>query len=261
MVYRVRKGKAMAAMDMPDDALRIENTCTLAAIRPTYAPLIRAAVAAYHAIFTDQVEEVRLMGSVARGEAMPGRSDIDFLALVREVPTDAARAALNRHAMLLGRTYPIVSLVDLEVSRLEDLYPVQRFILTSDSIAVAGDDRLTLRSQTVSREALIRLVTPSMSSILSDYHTTVTHLDPGDGDQLRFYSRIIGKDLLKCLRGVILRRGDTYERNIGAIAAQALAHFPEHSMTIAMLYQCYSAPTSDRTTLLRTLADATGLPR
>lgn len=245
---------------MPDDTLEIENICTLDAVGPAYAPLVQAAISAYHAVFADQVEEVRLMGSVARGEALPGRSDIDFLALVREVPSDADRAALNRHAVLLGRTYPIVSFVDLEASRLEELYPVQHFILSSDSVAVAGYDRLTLGRQVVSREALIRLVTPSLSSILADYRAEVLRLDPGDGDQLRFYSRIIGKDLLKCLRGVILQRGDTYERNIGAIADQAMTHFTEHTATIETLYQCYSAPPSDRATLLRALTDAVRLP-
>ena len=92
-------------MDLPDDTLVIENRCSLDAIGPAYAPLIRAAVAAYHAIFTDQIEEVRLMGSVARGEALPGRSDIDFLAVVREAPSAADRAALDRHAALLGRAH------------------------------------------------------------------------------------------------------------------------------------------------------------
>ena len=153
-----------------------------------------------------------------------------------------------------------MSLVDLEASHLKDLYPVQRFILSSDSVAVAGADRLTIRQQTMSREALIHLVTPSLSNLLADYSTAVTRIDPEDSNQLRFYSRLIGKDLLKCLRGVILRRGDIYERNIVAIAHQAIAHFTEHAATIAMLYQCYSAPTSDRTTLLRTLAAAADLP-
>lgn len=245
---------------MADDVVRINNSCSLDAIGPAYAPIVRAAVAAYHAIFADRIEEVRLMGSVARGEALPGRSDIDFFALVREAPSAADQAALAHHATLLGRAYPIVSLVDLEASRLGDLLPVQRFILSSDSVAVAGEDRLTRQSQVMSRDALVRLVTPPMDSLLSDYGAAVRQLDPGDSDQLRFYSRIIGKDFLKCLRGVILRRGDSYERNIGAIAEQSLAHFPEQTATIALLHRCYSAPTNDQDRLLRLLADVARLP-
>lgn len=245
---------------MPDDLLWIENECSHDAIGLAYLPLLQDAIAAYQAIFAEQVEEVRLMGSVARGEAVPGHSDIDFFALVCEVLNAVARAALGRHAVSLSRAYPIVSLVDLEVSRLKDLSPVQRFILSSDSIAVVGHDRLTIQRQTMDRAALIHLVTPSMSSLLADYQTAVMHIDPEDGNRLRFYSRIIGKDLLKCLRGVILQRGDTYERNIGAIADQALEHFPEHVTTIAALYGCYCTPSSDRSALLRALADATHLP-
>src|SRR5262249_26195479 len=140
------------------------------------------------------------------------------------------------------------------------LHPVQRFILTSDSVALAGADRLTLREQVVVRDELVRLVTPSLARLLVEYRAAVAQLGPADAERLRFYSRVIGKDLLKCLRGVILERGGTYERNIGAIAAQALEQFPEHAGTIATLYRCYRAPTSDRATLLHALASATRLP-
>lgn len=242
------------------ETLIIENPCTPMAIAPAYAPLIREAIAAYHTVFAEQVTEIRLLGSVARGEATPGNSDIDFLALVRQAPTIAERADLDRHAATLGLANPIVSRVELDTSRLEDLHPSRHFFVTSDSLSVAGVDTLTRRSQTVPREALIRLVTPTRPHLLAEYHAAVTHLNPTDRDQLRFYSRIIGKDLLKCLRGVILRRGDTYERNIAAIAEQALAHFPDHAATIATLLHCYRTPTADRSVLLQLLAAAAELP-
>ena len=245
---------------MSGDMLRIKNSCTLEAIDAAYSPLIQAAIAAYHAVFPQEIEEIRLMGSVARGEAIPEVSDIDFLALVREEPSEDAQAALQYRAAALGRTFPIVSLVDLGISCRDNLHPTQHFILTSDSLAVAGIDRLTLREQLVTRDELIRLVTPSMSQLLPEYRVAVAQLAPDDVERLRFYSRIIGKDLLKCLRGIILRCGATYERNISAIAAQALAHFPEHAATITLLHRCYLAPTNDQTVLLEALTRATDLP-
>lgn len=245
---------------MPDDTVLIENYCSRTAINPAYHALIAAVVEAYRTVFGDQVEEVRLMGSVARGEAMPGLSDIDFLALVHEEPSATARAELGRHAAALGRIFPIASLVDLEACRLDDLHPTQRFILSSDSLAVAGTDRLTLVRQTLRRDTLIPLVTPPMAQLLSDYGEAVARLATEDSDQLRFYSRVIGKDLLKGLRGSALRRGAAYERNIAAIAEQALVYFPEHSATIAKLYHCYRSPTADRAALLGVLAVAARLP-
>jgi predicted nucleotidyltransferase len=243
-----------------DDALIIENPCTPMAIAPVYAQLIQEAIAAYHTVFAAQVTEIRLLGSVARGEATPGDSDLDLLAIVRHAPTADKRAALDRHAATLGLANPLVSRVELDASRVEDLHPSRHFFVTSDSLAMAGRDTLTRRSQTVPREVLVHLVTPSRPHLLAAYREGVMHLDPLDGDQLRFYSWIIGKDLLKCLRGVILRRGAPYERNIAAIATQALAHFPDHAATITTLLRCYRTPTTDRAVLLQILDDAAQLP-
>lgn len=250
----------MVSSPEADETLIIENPCTPVAIAPAYAPLIQEAIAAYHTVFAERVTEIRLLGSVARGEAMTGDSDLDLLAIVRHAPTADERVALDRHAVALGLANPIVSRVELDASRTEDLHPSRRFFLTSDSLAVAGSDTLTLRRQMVPRDTLVRLVTPSLPHILTTCREAVTHLDPTDGDQLRFYSRIIGKDLLKCLRGAVLRRGDTYERNIAAVATQALVHFPDHAPTITTLLRCYRTPLADRAVLLQILDAAARLP-
>jgi predicted nucleotidyltransferase len=251
---------AVEARVTANDGVSIHNNCTPTAITPAYCPLIEEAIAAYRSVFMSRVEEVRLMGSVARGEAIAGLSDIDFLAIVREQPTVAERAVLAQHAAALGQKYPTVSLVDLEASRLNDLYPTQRFILSSDSLSVYGDDRLTLREQTLHRDALIALVTPPLVQLLTDYGKGLARLEDGNAARLRFWSRVIGKDILKALRGVALRHGAAYERNIAAIAEQSLSYFPEHTTTIELIYTCYREPTADRATLLRALAEAANLP-
>jgi predicted nucleotidyltransferase len=67
----------------------VRNTCSRAKVDACYEPLIAAAIQTYRTLFEDELVDVRLMGSVARGEAIPGQSDIDFLALLREVPQPA----------------------------------------------------------------------------------------------------------------------------------------------------------------------------
>jgi predicted nucleotidyltransferase len=61
----------------------LRNTCSRSKIDQRYTPLIGAAIAAYQALFEADLVDVRLLGSVARGEAISCESDIDFLALVR----------------------------------------------------------------------------------------------------------------------------------------------------------------------------------
>lgn len=229
----------------------------MANVARRYLPLVGAAIAAYQAVFPGQIDAVRLLGSVARGEATIGQSDIDFMALVRDPPTPAHLQALENHAMALTRTYPIVSRVDLEVGQLAHLPELRRFVLSSDSVAIYGADTLTRRRQALPRERLIRLVTPDMAELITGYRAAVRSLDERAApEQLRFYSRVTGKDLLKCLRAAVLRRGGSYEKNIQAIYHQVSAYLPECAPTARDLYRLYHTPTVERGTLLRVLDEA-----
>ncbi len=242
---------------MDDARLFIDNSCFLDKVDRRYLPLVGAAIAAYQAVFPGQIDAVRLLGSVARGEATIGQSDIDFMALVCDPPTPAGLQALDDRAMVLTRAYPIVSRVDLDVGEVANLPEVRRFILSSDSVAVYGADTLTQRCQSLPRERLIRLVTPDMAELIAGYRAAVRSLDERAApEQLRFYSRVTGKDLLKCLRAAVLRRGGSYEKNIQAIYHQVLAYLPECAPTARDLYQLYHTPTGERRTLLRVLDEA-----
>lgn len=245
---------------MPTHSIVVENKCSREVIDPVYADLIEEAVAAYRDVFAERALDIRLMGSVARGEAVLGQSDIDFMALVQDAPSETERAAVRRHADRLGQEYPLVSRVDLDASRPGDLHPGQRFILSSDSLSLAGDDHLTRPRQTIGRRELADLVTLDRDKLIRDYRTALLAVAPEDTAQLLFWSRVVGKDLLKCLRGAVLREGGNYERNIAAIARQVAAHFPEHRAVIEHLFACYNEPTSERETLLRLLDATAHLP-
>jgi predicted nucleotidyltransferase len=242
---------------MDDTLLFIDNGCSLTKVDRRYLPLVEAATAAYQAVFPGQIDAVRLLGSVARGEATIGQSDIDFMGLVRDPPTSVGLQVLDDCAVALTRAYPIVSRVDLDVGQVANLPELRRFVLSSDSVAIYGADTLTQRHQALPRERLIRLVTPDMAELIMDYRTAVRSLDERAApEQLRFYSRVTGKDLLKCLRAAALRRGGSYEQNIQAIYHQVSAYLPECAPTAHGLYQLYHTPTVERCTLLRVLDEA-----
>lgn len=238
----------------------IDNTCALAKVDRHYLPVVEAVIAVYQAAFPGQIAAIQLLGSVPRGEATIGQSDIDFMGIVPTLPSPTSRQALQDCALALAQAYPIVSRVDLDVSQVACLPEVQRFILSSDSVAVYGTDTLIQRRQVIARDRLIRLVTPDMPELIAGYRAAVRALDEQAApERLRVYSRVTGKDLLKCLRAAVLARGGGYERNSGAIYHQVLAYLPECAPTAGNLYQLYRTPTADRRTLLRVLDEAAQL--
>jgi len=197
-------------------------------------------------------DNLRLLGSVARGEAIPGESDIDFLALGGpDVPDH-----LGRREDMLRRAYPVVARVDLEAECLDRLSEFRRLVLSSDSLSVFGTDQLTRPRQYVDRAELARLVTPQTRALIRGYRAAVEDLAANNSDLLSRYARVVGKDLLRCLRQVALLRGGAYEKNIGAIYEQVLALVPEHRSLAEALYALYRDPCAGKDVVLQILDEA-----
>ncbi|MBV9468794.1 MAG: hypothetical protein JOZ57_06075, partial [Abitibacteriaceae bacterium] len=70
-----------------------------------------------------------------------------------------------------------------------------------------------------------------------------------------FYSRIIGKDILKCFRYAMLMRGGAYERNVTKIYNQLLDYTPERQELLHDLHELYIHPVIDKKKLLDVLND------
>jgi predicted nucleotidyltransferase len=180
----------------------VRNRCDPALIDGRFVPLIDEAIAAYLET-PSSLTDIRLQGSVARGEAIVGQSDIDFMALVAgDPPDDEVCARLQDQAARLSGRFPVVYRVELDAAPLADLSPFQRFALSSDSLSVYGTDSLTQREQRIDRVELARLVTPPAAELISNYRALVEKVRAGvDEAEMRFYSRIVGKDLLNaCAR-------------------------------------------------------------
>lgn len=214
--------------------MKIVNHTDATNIAPVYTPIVDAAVAAYRLHLGSALLSVRLLGSVARGEAVPGRSDVDFLALVTEPPPAAALTALARVETALVSQYPVASRVDMEVVEESTMPEVRQFILATDSILVHGADAIPHGIAHISRERLTRLVTLPAIDLARSYRSAVAETE--DPAQLLRYARVTGKDLLRSLRGRALQRGAPYEAGIGAIYRTVVEYVPEHRALAEELY-------------------------
>lgn len=124
----------------------INNETSTEKIESLYFPLIDEALSIYQEIFQDALIEIRLLGSVPRGEAHPGSSDIDFMALIREKSREASLSLLQESSRRLQSTYLFVSQVDLDCFDVASLSPFQRFVLSSDSLSIYGKDEFNKKS-------------------------------------------------------------------------------------------------------------------
>lgn len=231
--------------------MHILNRTSAANITPEYAPIIPVVVAEYRRILRDDLLSVRLLGSVARGEAVPQLSDIDFVALVRSSPSTSVIAALRATERLLTSRFPIVSRVDMAVDARDDLQEVRRFILSIDSLLVHGSDSLPDTSDT-DRTHLVDMVTPSARDTITMYRTAL--IEGADGIGSAPWCRVIAKDLLRILRGLALSRGAPFEAGIQSTYQSMRVFVPEHAALADLLYKMYCCPDADPRRMLDALA-------
>jgi predicted nucleotidyltransferase len=234
----------------------VRNRCSASRIPCEFEPLVASLTLACWTILGDALVDLRLLGSVARGEARPGESDLDIVALVRTCPSEKVCGDLAAVAEESQSLYRVVRRIDLDVYEIDGLSDFQRLTLSSDSISLHGVDTLTRSRQSVDREWLAHTVTPDVGETTRAYEESLDDLDNTAEEQLTEYGRVIGRDLLRCLRGEALRRGSRYSPSMTEIDAQVGQFVPECRELAARLYATYRNPRKSKAELVSLLSEA-----
>lgn len=82
-------------------------------MQPEFAPLVQEYAAAARTAFGTDLDSIYLYGSIPRGTARVGVSDLDGQLLLTREPTEADRAQVRRLEEALGAAYPQVCFVGI----------------------------------------------------------------------------------------------------------------------------------------------------
>ncbi|MDX3456151.1 nucleotidyltransferase domain-containing protein [Streptomyces sp. ME02-8801-2C] len=117
----------MAARPGLDQQGFIVREGSLARVPPAFRPVVDAARGRIVALFGERLHSAYLYGSVPRGTARVGRSDLDLLLALREEPTEADRATAGALDAALDREFEqIDGSGTLLVSRAQVLSDLER---------------------------------------------------------------------------------------------------------------------------------------
>lgn len=92
-----------------DDEGFIAREGSLDRVQPEFSPLVEAVRSAVPTVFgPDRLYSAYLYGSIPRGTARPGRSDLDLLLALHHPPTEADRADADALAAALDAEYGVI---------------------------------------------------------------------------------------------------------------------------------------------------------
>lgn len=123
----------------------IRAEADLANVQPEYRGVTDAAAALLTREFGDRLHSAYLYGSVVRGNAVPGRSDADLVAVLTAPPTEEDRRRARRVEQALTERFAVLTTAGVNLTHLgEVLSPAERYgwqvFLRELSVCVAGQD-------------------------------------------------------------------------------------------------------------------------
>lgn len=99
-----------------DERGRIRREGDLAQVDAAFTPLVLAAEDCLKSMLGERLHSIYLYGSVPRGSAVVGRSDLDLEVVLHDDPTETERIAIDELAADLGRATDVVSEVGIIVA-------------------------------------------------------------------------------------------------------------------------------------------------
>jgi hypothetical protein len=220
--------------------IAITNDCSLDRVGREYTAIIEYAVGAYRRNLDKLLLAVLLIGSVPRGEATFGLSDINFVGLVTMNPAVGQRNMLASEATRLTAKHSCVSRVQLEIEIKGRIAAARDFIFRSDSICLWGDDSYLKTDSRMTNVALSKLVTPDFIRLQAEYRQRLKA--PIHGEELKQLCRSVSKDLLKSFRKYLILKLAVYRKGTIDIHDQLVMYFPQEADTFNRLLKIHEQP-------------------
>jgi hypothetical protein len=132
-------------LDRLDPEGFIRPEADLANLQPDYQNVPDAAAGLLTDTFRLHLHSAYLYGSIARGNAVPGRSDVDLIAVLLEAPTDQDQRRAARVERALTQRFPLLFSAGVGLTHLQEVRsPAQRYglqvFLRELAVCICGQD-------------------------------------------------------------------------------------------------------------------------
>ncbi|MGW1174427.1 nucleotidyltransferase [Kitasatospora sp. NPDC002543] len=222
-------------------------------VPPAFAPVVAAARERIAAAFAPELlHSAYLYGSVPRGTAIPGVSDLDVLLALHHEPTPADRAAAGALGAALDAEFAQVNGVGVELAGVGTLLSeLERhdlgWMVACLCTPLLGEDLATRLPRYRPTSLLARETNGDLALVLPRWREGLAAATTDT--ELRGLSRGISRRLVRtCFTLVMPRRGG-WTSDLAASAEAFAAHYPEHATHARLAAAIARTPTADRSAL------------
>ncbi len=246
----------MRARGVDEDGYFIREG-SLARVQPEFAPVVEAARAAISAAFGAglhgaYLHSAYLYGSIPRGAAVPGVSDLDLLLVLHDEPGPAARDAAGALENDLDGRFPQVSGVGAGLASVATILSEQErndlgWFVACLCTPLAGDDLADRLPRYRPTSLLARETNGDIGDRVAAWHERLA--DARGDAALRLLSRPVSRGLVRTGLTLVMPRWGGWTSDLTESAAVFGRYYPERLRQMAQAALIARVPTADRAVL------------
>jgi uncharacterized protein len=205
----------------------------LGQVQPDFRPVVAAARDQVLEVFGPRLHSAYLYGSVPRGTARVGRSDLDLLIALREAPADADRAAVRAMADALDARFPQIDGVGtILLDRATVLSELERhdlgWFVACLCTPLLGDDLAEYLPRYRPDSLLARETNGDLALLLPRWRTRIAAA--GDSEAaLRPLVRFMSRHLVRTGFTLVMPRWNGWTSDLREMAEVFAGYYPERA--------------------------------
>lgn len=238
-----------------DHAGFIRPEVSLDRVDPLYLPVVDDFREGCRAAFAEDLHSLYLCGSVVKGTARPGMSDLDAVAVLRVAPDagheavgrEVARVVEKRHRFLTGASFGLFHR-DVILSRAQR-YDMGFFVKCLCA-CVDGEDLARVLPRFRPSRALARGANGNIRRLLGDRRERLATAEP---DEVAFVCRGIMRKIIRTGFTLVMPRYRGWTSDLEPAVAIFSAYYPEQEVAMREALALALTPSGDRWVVLGVL--------
>ena len=226
----------------------IVSESSLDKLQPAWKEAVFATKDVYLRHLGDVVHSIYVRGTVSRGEAIEGISDVDTLCVVKQDPATLDRSWLRQERQTLAKQFPFTTGVELILVFLDDLLEKEsefdyRFIIKTQSACVYGEDLAAQIAPFRADQETASHFHRNLEEVFQNAKNGIANNN--NVEDIKDWCRWVMKRIIRAGFVLVMAREQVFTRDLYPCYALFSKHFPEREPEMKQALYWAINPTSN----------------